>query len=311
MIKKIPIPFCGVALGLIAAGNLVQAAFPWLRPIFGALGTLVLVLFLLKLLLFFPVFREEMGNPVLASISGTFCMACMLLSVYIQPLLPVAGRLLWFGAVLLHVALILYFSIRFMRKLKPAEYHASFYIVYVGIATAAISAPAWKMQALGKGIAVFALLAFLSLVVPVTRRYLGGEKVPAALQPLFMISAAPTSLCIVGFKNSFGDPWIGLLIFLFVLGTLFYLPAVVMAFRKLGAAFFPSLAACTFPLVISAIATGTMRILLGDMDPTGLILAVQTVVQYWFWVQTIIAVFMTAVVLIRYCLYLSDSQQSL
>ena len=309
LIKRIPIPFCGVALGLAAAGNLLQSTFPVLRPVFGIASAVVLVLFLLKLILFFPAVREDLKNPVQASVSGTFCMACMLLSVYIKPLVSIAGEVLWFAAVVLNILLILYFSIRFMKKMKPAEYHASFYIVYVGIATASISAPAWNMQLIGKVIAVFALVAFLLMVIPVTWRYLKGGPVPPAAKPLFVVSAAPASLCIVAIKNAFGASWAIPMILLFILGTVLYVPAVILAIRKAFTTFFPSFAAFTFPLVISAIATTVIRSLLGGMEQTSGMAVLGHVIGGWGIFQQIAAVFMTVRVLIRFLVSFGQTKE--
>lgn len=299
-IKQIPIPFCGVALGLAATGNLFQDTFPGIRMALGILALLILLLFLLKVLLFFKNFIEEMKNPVLASVSGTFSMACMLLSVYMKPFFPFGGKMVWFAAVACHIALILYFSMRFMRKLKPSQYHASFYIVYVGVAVASITAPAWAMQPMGKVIAVFAMMAFILLVFPVTMRYLKDPQVPAQMLPLFTISAAPASLCIVGFRNSFGNPWKTGLILLYVFGTVLYLPAVKMAITKVFDTFYPSFAAFTFPLVISAIATKTIISVLTEMDQAGSILLLGKILGIWLMFQKIMAVFMTLFVLSRF-----------
>lgn len=300
MIKRIPIPFCGVALALVALGNLFQSSCPSIRPVLGLFSACILILFILKVILFFSSFKEDMKNPVQASVSGTFSMACMLLSVYIKPVSPMIGKSLWVTALFLHIVLILYFSIHFLRRMKAAEYHASFYIVYVGIAVASISSPAWDMQILGKGIAVFALAAFLVLVLPITMRYQKDQAIPLGLQPLFSISAAPASLCIVALKNSFGSPWRPLLFLLFILGTILYIPALMMAVKKVCDTFYPSFAAFTFPMVISAIATGTMQGLFSEQEPSMWAKFLELVIRYWFLFQKILAVIMTLFVLNRF-----------
>ena len=82
-IKKIPIPLCGVMLGLAALGNLLQSYSEGIRYICGILAAFLLILVLLKLIMFPQMVREDMKNPIMASASGTFPMALMLLSVYL------------------------------------------------------------------------------------------------------------------------------------------------------------------------------------------------------------------------------------
>ena len=85
-IKKIPIPLCGVMLGLAALGNLLQSYSEGIRYICGILAAFLLILVLLKLIMFPQMVREDMKNPIMASVSGTFPMALMLLSVYVNHL---------------------------------------------------------------------------------------------------------------------------------------------------------------------------------------------------------------------------------
>ena len=89
MIKKIPIPICGVILGMFGLGNLLQSYSEGIRMTCGVIATIFAVLFLISVFTDFGKFKENMKNPIMASVFCTFPMALMLFSVYFKP---------WFGA---------------------------------------------------------------------------------------------------------------------------------------------------------------------------------------------------------------------
>ena len=82
IIKKVPLPICGVGLGMAALGNLLQSYSEGIRYVCGVCSAIFLLLMLLKLVLFPALIKEDMNNPIMASVSGTFPMAQMLLSTY-------------------------------------------------------------------------------------------------------------------------------------------------------------------------------------------------------------------------------------
>ena len=54
VIKKIPIPICGVMLGAAALGNLLQSYSEGIRYVCGVFAAFLLILALLKLIMFAP-----------------------------------------------------------------------------------------------------------------------------------------------------------------------------------------------------------------------------------------------------------------
>ena len=108
VIKRVPVPLCGVMLGMAALGNLLQSYSEGIRVLCGAVAALLLILVLLKLIMFPGMIKEDMKNPIMASVSGTFSMALMLLSVYVKPFIGMAAFYIWILAIILHVILIVY-----------------------------------------------------------------------------------------------------------------------------------------------------------------------------------------------------------
>ena len=144
IIQKVPVPLCGVMLGFAALGNLLQSYGEGIRYACGIAAAFLLVLILLKLILFPTMVKEDLQNPIMASVAATFPMALMLLSTYVKPFIGSFAKYIWFFAIALHLILIIYFTLKFILKLQMPKVFASYFIVYVGIAVAAVTAPAFE-----------------------------------------------------------------------------------------------------------------------------------------------------------------------
>ncbi|MEO2237977.1 TDT family transporter [Dorea sp. YH-dor226] len=294
IIKKVPIPLCGVMLGLAALGNLLQSYGEGIRSVCGIVAAFLLILVLLKLIMFPQMIKEDMQNPIMASVSGTFPMALMLLSTYVKPFIGPAAMYIWYFAILLHIVLIVYFTVKFILKLQLPKVFASYYIVYVGIAVAAVTAPAYEKTGIGSIAFWFGFVTLILLLVLVTIRYVKCPQVPEPAQPLICIYAAPTSLCIAGYVQSVMPKSRGFLLAMLAVATVLYLFSLVKAIGYLKLKFYPSYAAFTFPFVISAIATKQTMACLANMGTP------MPVLQYVVLVETVIAVVFVVYTLIRF-----------
>ena len=128
-IKKVPIPVCGVMLGTAALGNLLQSYSESVRYLCGVFAAFLLILILLKLILFSDMIKEDLENPIMASVAGTFSMALMILSTYVKPFIGQAAYYIWLFSIGLHIVLILYFTVKFVVKIQMPTVFASYYIV--------------------------------------------------------------------------------------------------------------------------------------------------------------------------------------
>lgn len=293
-IKKVPIPLCGVMLGTAALGNLLQSYGEGIRNVCGIFAAFLLILVLLKLILFPGMIKEDMGNPIMASVSGTFTMALMILSTYVKPYIGQAAYIIWLLAIILHIVLIVYFTVKFVVKLQMPKVFASYYIVYVGIAVAAVTAPAYEQLGIGTAAFWFGFVTLVLLLVLITYRYMKFKEVPNPAKPLICIYAAPTSLCIAGYVQSVTPKSYGFLMGMFVVATVIYLFALVKAVEYLKLPFFPSYAAFTFPFVISAIASKQTMACAANMGHP------MPFLQYVVLIETIIAVVLVVYTYIRF-----------
>lgn len=294
IIKKVPIPLCGVMLGTAALGNLLQSYGEGIRNVCGIFAAFLLILVLLKLIMFPGMIKEDMGNPIMASVSGTFTMALMILSTYVKPYIGQAAYIIWLLAIILHLVLIVYFTVKFVVKLQMPKVFASYYIVYVGIVVAAVTAPAYEQLGIGAATFWFGFVTLILLLVLVTYRYVKFKEVPNPAKPLICIYAAPTSLCIAGYVQSVTPKSYGFLIGMFVMATVIYIFALVKAVGYLKLPFFPSYAAFTFPFVISAIASKQTMACAANMGHP------MPFLQYVVLVETIIAVVLVVYTYIRF-----------
>lgn len=298
IIQKVPVPLCGVMLGLAALGNLLQSYGEGIRYACGIIAALLLVLILLKLVLFPKMIKEDLQNPIMASVSATFPMALMLLSTYVKPWIGAIAKYIWLFAIVLHLILIIYFTIKFIVKLQMPKVFASYFIVYVGIVVAAVTAPAFEALSIGTAAFWFGFATLLLLLVLVTIRYIKIKQIPEPAQPLICIYAAPTSLCVAGYVQSVTPKSKGFLLTLLVLASILYVFALIKAIGYLKLKFYPSFAAFTFPFVISAIATKQTMACLANMKQP------MPFLQYVVLIETIIAVIFVVYTFIRYMQFL-------
>lgn len=294
VIKKVPVPLSGVMLGLAALGNLLQSYSEGVRYFCGILAGLLLILLILKLILFPHMIKEDMKNPIMSSVAATFPMALMLLSTYVKPFIGNAAFVIWILAILLHIVMILYFTVIFIVKLQMPKVFASYYIVYVGIAVAAVTAPAFGRLTIGAAAFWFGLISLVVLLILVTYRYINFKEIPEPAKPLICIYAAPASLCIAGYTQSVETKSYGLLIGLMIVAAILYVFSLVKAVTYLKLPFYPSYASFTFPFVISAIAIKQASACLMNMGrPISFLSYVVTI-------ETVIAVLFIAYVFIRF-----------
>ena len=302
-IKKVPVPLCGVMLGLAALGNLIQSYSEEIRYVCGIFAAFLLVLVLLKLIMFPQMIKEDMKNPIMASVAGTFPMALMLLSTYVKPFIGKGAYYIWIFAIVLHVILIVYFTVKFIVKLQIPKVFASYFIVYVGIVVASVTAPAYEKTSIGTAAFWFGFVTLILLLILVTYRYVKFKEVPDPAKPLICIYAAPTSLCIAGYIQSVTPKSYGFILAMLVVATVIYIFALVKAAGYLKMSFYPSYAAFTFPFVISAIASKQTMACAANMGKP------LPFLKYVVLVETVIAVILVVYTFVRYMGFLFDRKK--
>lgn len=266
-LKTVPIPMCGLILGLASLGNLMKEYnSPIIGNLMGSVAGLLMLLILVKLFFLPHHTIKNLQDPIVASVAPTFTMAMMVLCTFLTaiPALSVIAKGLWLAAVVVQYLLIFYFTYTFVIRPSVRMEHVfpSWFIVYVGIGVIAVTSPSFSIV-LGQINFWIALIFYLLILPIILYRVFIHQQMPEATLPLTTIVAAPGSLCLTGYLKAFAEPNMPLVIGLLILSQILYLITLfkVLPLRKIN--FYPSYAAFTFPLVISAIALATFNHKLG------------------------------------------------
>ena len=301
--KKIPLPLSGTALGFAVLGNLLASYNPMFKTIAGLISAALIILITIKIILLTKPCQEAMLNPVVAGTMATYPMAIMILSTYL-PKGTIASSL-WGFAIILHIGLILWFTNQFFLKgFDIKKVFATWFIVYVGIVSASVSAPYHNQSGVGVMAFWFGLITYLLLLVLVSYRYLKVRQIPAPAQPAIIIFAAPASLLLAGYLNSAATKSMGMVYFLMVLSLLFFVVALVNLPKVLMLPFMPSMSAFTFPTVISGLA---LKLTNGFFVKSGTTYPILGGIVLF---QVILATAICLYVLVRYIQFMAEPQKA-
>lgn len=278
ILKEIPIPIAGLALGILGLGNIIPNES--LKYLCGFIGFILILTLVLKIIIYPNLIRKDFQNPTLTAVFGTFPMSLMVLSTYFPD-----GFSLWAVGLIIHVALIIYYSIKFLAKCELKTLHASAFIVYIGIGIVTITGFDYA-PAIGNLLLIFSAASAIILVPLFGYRYI-KYPVKDSLKPLICIYSAPASLIIVAYLQSSLYISKTVLIILLVISIILFIFSIakIIQYRKLE--FYPSYSAYTFPLVITANATLNLT-------------AYFPQITFIAWIQLIIAIILLCYVLIKY-----------
>ncbi|MCK8817862.1 TDT family transporter [Natroniella sulfidigena] len=300
--KQTPVPIAGLMLGLAGTGNLILSYGSHYRYLAGILAVVVSLLIIGKIIFAQKGFISELKNPIIASVAPAFSMAVIILASYLIPFTKQLALYIWYGGIILHSLLVILFSIRFLLNFDLKKVYPSYFIVYVGIVVASVTAPAFDQIQLGQAIFWFGFIAYMLLLPIVTYRVfkIGEIKKPAL--PTISIFTAPAGLCLTGYMNAFPDKnmlifgWLLLLTLIMIIAVTIYLP------KMLSVGFYPSYSAFTFPFVITAMglkeATEFLKLKFGISllnHPTQIVEA--------------LAVTLVIFVLLKYSIYLTQNSK--
>ena len=292
-LKKIYRPMAGLMLAFATLGNLLQSYGDVYRNIMGSISAILFIVLTVKFASDFNGLKKELDNPIGASVFATYSMGIMLLATYVKPYNGSLAYAVWILGILIHIALIIRFSMKFIRKFNIKQVFPSWFIVYVGIAVAAVTGKAFN-QTVGQFAFWFAVVSYLILIFVVGKRVFVVKEIPEPALPTLIIFAAPGSLCLAGYLNAFDQKNLFIFWLLLVLSQCFYIFALIKLVKLLKLKFYPSYSAFTFPIVISALA---LKVSNGFLINQGVKIALLPVLIK---VEEVIAVIIVFYVLIRY-----------
>ena len=280
-LKNIPTPLAGLGLGLAGFASLTMNFNAKVGYVISFVALVTLLMVLLKILLNFRIFPDELKHPVLGSIIPTFTMGIMILSNFVSKFHFTFGKVLWITAVIIHAVLLIVFLLNFIKNFNFLNIIPSYFIPPVGIVVACVSGKIFNMPELCNVIFYLGFVSYLILLPVVLIRLKKGE-LPKPKKPTMAILAAPASLCLAAYftmGNLEQNALLYILVPLSVIMTLFVYYKLINLIRK---PFNPGFSAFTFPLVISAVA---MFKYAGYLSKSGIEFAqyvkIFGFVQYW------------------------------
>lgn len=288
--RKIPIPISGLILAILSLGNLLQVYNFNFKLLCGVIGCVLIAMLVLKLIFYPSVVKEDLSNPLILSNSGTFSMALMILSTYLNTFNGDLAICVWILGVALHILLIVWFTYRYIVcDFDINGVYPSYWIVFIGITMGAITAHVHGLSEIGFIFFLFGFIAMLITLPLVIYRYLKYPNKLDANKPLICIFTAVMSILIVGYTNSASVISNEFLIILYAIAFAFFLFAFSKLIEYRNLDFYPSYSAFTFPFVITAIASKE----------------VSQIYNAWIFniivpIQTVIALILVIYVLYRY-----------
>ncbi|MBF8807494.1 MAG: TDT family transporter [Enterococcus lacertideformus] len=301
-LKIIPIPICGLILGLASLGNLFKEYhLIHLGNIIGGASLILISLMFSKLFLLFEHTKKMLHDPIIASVSPTFTMSLMVICTYFVSfslILPIV-RLIWLCAVILQMILVFYFTYHHVIKadLSIEAIYPSWFIIYVGFGVITVTAGNFY-PIIGQIFFWLSLACYIVLLQIIIHRVFFVKNMAHPTLPLITIVAAPGSLCLTGYLKNFAHPSLYLVALLLVVSQILYFIVLSLLPHLLKLHFYPSYAAFTFPLVISATALFYAVHYLEALSITNELLNVLKLIEL------MIATGMVLYVLAHYILYL-------
>ncbi|WP_390538642.1 TDT family transporter, partial [Staphylococcus pseudintermedius] len=203
--------------------------------------------------------KDQLNNPLVASVFTTFFMSGFLVTTYLNTFfsnVTVINQFiipLWVVCLigmLLHMTI---FSMKYLKRFTLENVYPSWTVLYIGIAIAGLTAPVSGYYIIGKASVIYGFLA-TCIVLPIVFKRLKAYPLQRSIKPNTSTICAPFSLVAAAYVLTFPNANSYIIIIFLVLSQFFYFYIVLQLPQLLKAPFSPVFSAFTFPLVISATA---------------------------------------------------------
>ncbi len=258
-LQKAPLATSGLILGLLGLGNLLKDISLILNAICGILAFLIWLHLLYSMFHNFNHVKDQLNNPLVASVFTTFFMSGFLVTTYLNTFfsnVTVINQFiipLWVVCLigmLLHMTI---FSMKYLKRFTLENVYPSWTVLYIGIAIAGLTAPVSGYYIIGKASVIYGFLA-TCIVLPIVFKRLKAYPLQRSIKPNTSTICAPFSLVAAAYVLTFPNANSYIIIIFLVLSQFFYFYIVLQLPQLLKAPFSPVFSAFTFPLVISATA---------------------------------------------------------
>ena len=255
IIRNLPTPISGLALGSAALGNLLQPYSSSLQLLFNILSLTIIVLLTIKFVLGFDKLKKEMENPVIATVLATYPMSIMLLASFSKKYIGLLSMPVWIIGIFLDFCVVCYAIYIFIIKERHiSKIYPTWFITFVGPAVVTVTAINYNLETLGLIYFYFSYINYLVLLPFVLYRVYKYKHYKDGDYPTITVFSAPGGLLLASYMIGITQKSNVILAILIPLTILLFIFVLIQLPYLLKRKFYPSFSAFTFPLVICAIA---------------------------------------------------------
>lgn len=256
--QSVPPSQAALALGMIGLGHAWALYIPEvgiiIRPYLAGLGAILLFPVLVKYFTNFDTFINDIRHPLSGSLMAPMTMALLILCDYLAVISPMIAYPLWFAALLLHLTMAIMFFGFQLTNFKMCNLVPSWFLYPVGLISSSLAGTQFGHTVFSETLVNTCITIYFFMLPLVLYRLMFEGMLPRRARPTLAIMAAPINLTLATYLVNFSEPdpiLTGALAGIAVTMTLFIYLCYI---RLLRLKFQPSIAAVTFPSVISAIA---------------------------------------------------------
>lgn len=255
IVKSLPVALTGLALGVSGVSGALAAVYdPRILIIGNIVSLFLLIPIIVKNLLHFNIFCNELKHPTLGSFIPTLDMALMNTSVVLYKLSPTLGKGLWLLCIVMHIIFAGLFMYHRFKEWNIQHMVPSWFVPPIGIVVACVTSPLMGMPELSHILFYVGFVFYMIMLPMMMYRLIFVEPIDENRLPTFAVMAAPPNLCLAGYLIAFQNPDPSMVRLLFPLGISMTILIYISMYKIFKIAFTPVYAAFTFPLAIGATA---------------------------------------------------------
>lgn len=258
-LERMPVPVLPTFVGALTLGNVYSGmGYPVVRHITMWVATVILLLYIVKLIRYPAVCAKEYGNVVPCSLYAGFTMVTMILGSYYFDYIPALGKGMLCVALAAHGIHILVFTWRNVVKNRVIDtFVPSWFVTYNGIMVSCVVGGPMNLAGILKYVVYYGIAVY-GVIIPIMIWRLLKVPVKPGVYHTMAVVLAPCSLCVVSYLNVIKEPSAALVYILYgcVLASLAFI--VVMLPKFFAFSFAPGFAGLTFPMAIGIVATNKM-----------------------------------------------------
>ncbi|MGL6259767.1 TDT family transporter [Vibrio sp. WXL103] len=256
--QNVPTSQASLALGVIGLGQAWALYLPSVggpaQPFLAAFGAFLLGPVLIKYLLHPRLYFNDIRHPLSGSLMAPMSMALLILCDYLALISPWIAYPLWMLAITLHLTnMLVFFSLQ-LRNFKMSNIVPSWFLYPVGMISSSLAGTQFGYNVFSVTLVEICITIYFFMLPLVLYRLVFEGMLPKRARPTLAIMAAPINLTLAAYLVNFDDPDPILTGALAGIAVTMTLLIYICYIRLMRLRFQPSIAAVTFPSVISAVA---------------------------------------------------------